>query len=251
MIAIERLSPRAHRITVMGAFHHADAAEAIAFVKRQREAGEGGNLLVDATSLAEFSFPALSEQLMHLPTLLRYIYSLDRIAILSDEEWLRSAARLESALLPGVEYQVYDDDEAEAALAWVLEESDEPHRDAFREFDAGKPGIAAFELTGRIDAAAAERALALIEQRLSAPDCSRLLVVVKHWHGFDAALLLKTDLYSRKLDLIDRLERYAIVGGPEWLGAMAETFGKVIKPRIKAFDLDELDEALGWLAPPA
>lgn len=247
MISIERLSPRAHRMTVMGAFQHADAAEAVAFARRQLEAGEGGNLLVDVTSLAEFSFPAVSEQLMHIPTLLRYVYSLDRIAIISDEDWLRSAARLEGALLPGVEYQVYDDDEADAALAWVLEESAEPHRDAFREFDAGEAGIAAFEITGRIDGAAAEAGLALVEERLAAPDCEKLLVVIRNWHGFDAGLLFDSRLFSRKLDLIDRIERYAIVGGPEWLGGMAETFGKVMKPRIKAFELDELEEALGWL----
>ncbi len=231
----------------MGAFHHADAAEVVAFAKRQLDSDEGGNLLLDLTSLVEFSFPAVGEQLMHLPAMLRFVYSLDRIAVISDEEWLRSVARLESALLPGVAYQVYDDDEAEAALAWVLEESDEPHRDAFREVDLGGPGIAAFELIGRIDAAAAERGIALLAERLSAPDCARLLVVIRNWHGFDAGLLFNPGLFSTKLELIDEIERYAIVGGPEWLGGMAEAIGALMKPRIKAFEAGELDKALEWL----
>lgn len=138
MINIETLSPKAHRVTVMGPFHYADAEGLVAFAKERLASGERGNLLIDVTSLADFSFSAISDQLMHIPSMLQFVYSLDRIAFISDEEWMRSAARLESMLLPGVTYQVYDDDEVDAALAWVLEEEDEPHKGAFRELELGR-----------------------------------------------------------------------------------------------------------------
>lgn len=248
MLDIEELSPSAHRVTVMGAFHYDDAEKFIAFAKDHNADGKGGNLLIDLTALADFTFSAVSDQLMHVPSLLKYIYSLDRIAIISDEEWLRSAARLESVLLPGVEYQVYDEDEADAALAWVTEEVDEPHLGAFTELNVGDPSIAAFQLAGRLDSAESERGIAMVEARLKDSSCSSLMMVIKSWHGFEAELLFDFGLMRSKLGLIDEIERYAIVGGPSWIGGTAQIMGALVKPDIRAFDEDEQEEALAWLS---
>jgi hypothetical protein len=256
MLNIEELSPRAHRITVMGPFHYEDAERIIAFAKERLEARQGGkgggkaggNLLVDLTALADFTFSAISDQLAHVPTMLQFTYSLDRIAIISDEDWLRSAARLESMLLPGVEYQVYDDDERDAALAWVMEEAQEPHRGAFAEIATDNPSIAAFELSGRLDSAESAHAIAMVEKRLTDPQCRRLLMVITSWHGFDVQLLFDFGLMRSKMHLIDEIDRYAIVGGPDWLGGTAQMMGALVKPEIRAFDLDERDEAMAWLS---
>ncbi len=247
MLNIEELSPRAHRITVMGPFHYEDAEKFVAFAKERLAAKDGGNLLIDLTALADFTFSAVSDQLMHVPSLLKFVYSLDRIAIISDEEWLRSAARLESILLPGVEYQVYDDDEADTALAWVTQEVDEPHLDAFSELDVDDSSIAAFQLAGRLDSAESARAIAMVEERLKAPECRHLMMVIKSLHGFDAQLLFDFGLMRSKMHLIYEIDRYAIVGGPDWLGGTAQMMGALVKPQIRAFDDDEQDKALAWL----
>jgi hypothetical protein len=120
MLDIEQLSPTAHRMVIMAEFRQDDAQRIVDFAKQQNEAAGGGNILFDVTALAGFSFGAVAIELAHIPSLMKWVYGLDRIAIVSDEEWIRTAARLESALLPGVAYQVYDDHEADAALAWVI-----------------------------------------------------------------------------------------------------------------------------------
>lgn len=250
MINIETLSPKAHRVTVMGPFHYADAEALVAFAKKRLASGENGNLLIDVTSLADFSFSAMSDQLVHIPSMLQFVYSLDRIAFISDEEWLRSAARLESMLLPGVTYQVYDDDEKDAALAWVLGEEESPHKGAFREIKLGRADVAAFEVVGRLDGPESERGLAMVEARLGDPKCTMLMMVIRHWHGFEAELLFSPRLMSSKLKMIDKIDRYAIVGGPSWVGGVAQTMGMLIKTQIKAFDLDDESEALEWLGQP-
>ncbi|MEO1489357.1 MAG: STAS/SEC14 domain-containing protein, partial [Pseudomonadota bacterium] len=196
MINIEHIAPHAYRINVIAEFDQANAKQLVDFVKGRMADGGGGNLLIDLTSMASFSWSAVAEELGHLGMFMKYVYGLDRIAIVSDEEWLRSAARLESALLPGVVYQVYDDDEAEAALAWVLETTDEPHRGAFHEMDIKAPGIAAFELTGRLDRAESERGVAMVRATLEDPDCSRLMIVIRHWHGFDADAAISREVMS-------------------------------------------------------
>lgn len=247
MINIERISPKAHRMVVMAEFRQDDAQAIVDFAKERLAAGDGGNLLIDLTSLAGLSLSAVTVELVHLPSVLRYAYGLDRIAIVSDEDWIRSAARLESALMPGLTYEVYDEDEGDAARAWVLEEVDAPHTGAFHELDIGAQGIAAFEVTGRLDREESERGIAIVRARMEDPDCSRLMMVIRNWHGFDVDAMFSSQVVGGKLDLIGRLDRYAIVGGPDWIGGMASVIGKLLKPDIRAFDLDEQDEALEWL----
>lgn len=43
-----------------------------------------------------------------------------RVGVVADQAWIRAATRLESALLPNIKYRVYEPDEREEALAWVV-----------------------------------------------------------------------------------------------------------------------------------
>lgn len=42
-----------------------------------------------------------------------------RVAVVADQGWVRAGARLESALLPFINYKTFEPAEREAALAWV------------------------------------------------------------------------------------------------------------------------------------
>lgn len=246
MIDIERISPKAHQMLVYGEITPADTRKFVAFAKQQAAAGEGGHLLIDMVSMAGFSWSAIVEELAHVPVLMRWLYSLDRIALVSDEEWIRTMARLESALLPGVSYAVYDADEVEAARAWVLEDSARAHAGAVAERDVG-PDVAVIELTGRLDREETENGLDLVRARLVATGATRLMVVIRKWHGFDPDAALSGKVMQGQLDLLDKLDRYAVVGGPGWLRQMASTFGPLVKPEVRSFDADEEDAALAWL----
>lgn len=50
-----------------------------------------------------------------------------------------------------------------------------------------------------------------------------------------------------KLELMKKVERYAIVGGPAWIRNLASTFSVLLKPEIKGFELDDQDKAIAWL----
>lgn len=246
MISIEPVTDKAHAITIYGALTSEDMAQFVAFVEQQNAAGSGGNVLFDLVSLADFTFAAVVGELANVPALLQWLYRLDRIAVISDEEWIRSAARLESALLPGVTYAVYDEDQADAAQAWVLEKQDRPYVGAMRERELDG-NIAVFEIVGRLDREESELMVEQVRARLADPACSRLMVVIRKWHGFDADIMLSSKLMKGKLDLIGEVERYALVGGPAWMRQMAGGIGALIKPQVRTFELDEEAAALAWL----
>jgi hypothetical protein len=42
-----------------------------------------------------------------------------RVAVVSDQAWIRWGTRIESALLPFIAYRVFEPAESDAALAWV------------------------------------------------------------------------------------------------------------------------------------
>jgi len=246
MIDIERIAPNAHQVLVYGEITREDALKFMDFAKQQAAAGEGGNLLVDMVSMAGFSWSVVVEELAHAPALMAWVYRLGRIALISDEAWIRSMARLESVLLPGVAYAVYDADEADAARAWVLEESDHPHAGAVSAREAGQD-VVVIELTGRLDRDEAERAVDLARARLDMAGARKLMVVVRKWHGFDPDAALSTHVMQGKLELMGRLDRYALVGGPAWLRQMASAFGPLVRPEVRSFAEGEDDAALAWL----
>ena len=44
-----------------------------------------------------------------------------RVAVVADQAWVRAGARLESALLPDINYRTYMPQERDEALAWIME----------------------------------------------------------------------------------------------------------------------------------
>lgn len=80
---------------------------------------EHGQLLYRLHHFPWPSLGAVAVKLEHLPKLFRLLGKFDRCAILSDEAWLRKAADIEGALIPGLEMKGFAMDEAEAAEAWL------------------------------------------------------------------------------------------------------------------------------------
>ena len=62
----------------------------------------------------------------HLPLLFRLVRQTDRVAIVADEQWVRVLSRIESALIPGLHYEVYGREDAAHARSWLLRHTDDP-----------------------------------------------------------------------------------------------------------------------------
>lgn len=51
--------------------------------------------------------------------------SFGRVAVVADQAWIRVGTRIESAMLPFIDYRVYEPNERDDALAWVFTGSEE------------------------------------------------------------------------------------------------------------------------------
>ncbi len=72
--------------------------------------------------ITDFSLPtmgALGVEMARLPKLFGLLGKFDKCVVLSDSNWLRKAAVVEGALLPGIDIKSYEFDEIDAAEAWL------------------------------------------------------------------------------------------------------------------------------------
>ena len=74
---------------------------------------------LDDAVLPELS--AIAVELRHLPHMLRMMARIDRVAVLSDEGWVRTGAEIEGRLIPGVEIRSWPLSDEAAARAWAAD----------------------------------------------------------------------------------------------------------------------------------
>lgn len=126
MLTFTSLSPRAIAITAEGHFTAADVAPALARIETLLDTKPQLDILADVRGSPSVALSAVVEELKHLPLIIRLIRAIDRVAIVADAEWVRTASRIESALIPGLHYEVYERKDEAHARAWLLRETDQP-----------------------------------------------------------------------------------------------------------------------------
>ncbi|ARU18372.1 STAS/SEC14 domain-containing protein [Croceicoccus marinus] len=248
MINIEPLGPAASAVTITDTVESADMTKLVDFARDIAARDGKSDLLFDINQVRGLDAGAIGKELAHLPTMIAMLRKLDRIAVVADEDWLRTGARLESALLPGVVYEVFDRDRADRARRWITRQSDDPHVDSIRLVDVPASGVIAFELDGRITGENARKVIKQASEALESSGATRMMARIRRWDGFDMDALAKAGVLETKISLAKKIERYAIVGGPEWIGSMGKVFAPLTGLEMRQFEHDDEDKALRWLS---
>jgi hypothetical protein len=87
----------------------------------QSEDVSGGSMLYTVTDFSLPTLGALGVELQRLPKLFALLGKFDRCAVLSDTAWLRTAAEIEGAVIPGIAIKSFELHEAAAAEAWLAD----------------------------------------------------------------------------------------------------------------------------------
>lgn len=190
---------------------------------------------------------ALGKYLPRVFAMMAKLEHFGRVAIVSNQAWIRWASKLESALLPHISYETFKSAEKARALAWVEGRLNPLHDPSARIIETDRPDVIGFELDGRIGTADAE-ALADYFNRAASPGRPlRLLARVKRIEGAELGALFGHKPLQMKIGMLQRVERYAVVGGPDWLCAWVAAVDPLIPVDLRHFAADEEDKAWVWL----
>lgn len=168
-----------------------------------------------------------------------------RIAVVSDDRLVRTWSRVESAILPGIRYEIFHAAEADRALQWVEGKIDKPHEDALKFIETNNPLVLAYSIDGALSKADMEQAIVTLQPHL-ARELGPISVLGRFGEvRFSDPASFFDERYIRfKKDTLARVERYAIVGGPTWLQLMIEATAPFVPFDLRFFE--ETDEAAAW-----
>lgn len=120
MISYITLNPRALEVIVEGRVTREDVREAFARIDLLLETAAKLDVLADVREGVHIDLAAIAEELKHLGAIGRMLGALDRVALVADPAWIRTIGRIESHLIPGIDYRVFDRDGAAEARAFIL-----------------------------------------------------------------------------------------------------------------------------------
>lgn len=228
----------------IGRMERNDLARYVDRIEAALETQDRVHLFVEVADFEGFNWRDMEPFLGSWFRMLGKLRKLGRIALVTDTAWLRWAARLESALLPYVSYETFLPEERETALAWVKGDRDRPRGPAIKIIVTTSPEALGFEIDGKISAEELHTVSTHLNRMLADGGPRRMLGRIKRLEGFDAACVFDREYLAMKRGMLDRLERYAIVGGPAWLASWVKALDPLFRIDIRHFELK--DEALAW-----
>jgi hypothetical protein len=126
MISYTNLSPRALEVVVEDRVTKEDVREAFARIDALLETAPKFDVLADVRAGVHIDLTAIAEELKHLGAVGRMLGALDRMALVADPAWIRAIGRIESHLIPGIDYRVFDRGGAAEARAFILRAGETP-----------------------------------------------------------------------------------------------------------------------------
>lgn len=225
-----------------------DLAALLARLEQSLAANLKTHLFLQIDDLSDIDWRAVAASMPRGLRLLADLRRFGRIAVVSDDKWVRAWTRTESALLPFVHYELFHRNERERALEWVTGRIDEPHQPALSLIDTGNPLVLAFELNGTVTTRDMDRTMAKLEPRLQ-EELGPLNILARFGEVrvSDPASFLDSRYFGFKKDVLERVDRYALVGGPRWLELMAKAFAPVLPFELRHFPAEKEGEAWQWV----
>ena len=126
MITYTSLSPRALEAVIEGRVTKADVREAFTRMGELMDSNDKVDMLADVRAGVHIELAALGEEMRHLSQVGRMLSKMDRVALVADQAWIRAAGRIESYVLPSIDYRVFTREQAAEARAFILRQDAAP-----------------------------------------------------------------------------------------------------------------------------
>jgi SpoIIAA-like len=175
---------------------------------------------------------------------MRHFTSFERIAVVSDIDWVRHMVKAFGFVVPG-EVRVYDVDAADEARSWVCEATS--HRDLEFELNREK-GILILEPHDELEAEDFRRVAAEIDPYMAhTGHLSGVVIVAEEFPGWDDFAAL-TAHFRFVREHQSRVRRVAVVTDSRFLSALPRIAGVFVAAEVRSFAMNERDAALSWVS---
>lgn len=119
MLKITKTAPDRVDISLNGGLDAQEMRAGLDDLIAKSEDVTNGKMLYTISVFAVPTMAALGVELSRLPKLFGLLGKFDKCAVLTDVGWLKTAAEIEGALIPGLEIKAFDLDEQESAEVWL------------------------------------------------------------------------------------------------------------------------------------
>ena len=118
---------------------------------------------------------------------------------------------------------------------------------ALTQLKTERDDVYAFEIDGQVSKEEVGEVYQVLEKAYAEHDKIDLLIRIGRYDGFDINTLFSDVVYAGKLHTIKHMRRYALVGGPSWMGNLVAFFDPLFRMEARHFSLDEETEAWNWI----
>jgi hypothetical protein len=227
-----------------GRLDHAEMEECLVRLRSALDANARTHVFAEVVDIGSVSAESFVTGFKWAPEWLSKLDRFGRVAIVADQSWVRWAAKIESALLPHISYETFESDERERAFAWVAGEIEAPHPPAIKLIETDNPDVFGFEIDGHAAKHELDAVSAHFLKALEGKDRVRVVGRIRRLGGFQMAGLFSGDYFAMKRGFLEKLDRYAVVGGPAWLRSTLNSLAPLFRAEVRHFELD--DEVAAW-----
>lgn len=175
---------------------------------------------------------------------MRHFTDFERIAVVSNTEWVRHMVRAFGFAIPG-EVRVYAGDDLDQARAWVAEP---PSRGSLEFKLMEDERVLLLEPKDELEAGDFERVAAEIDPFIDrAGGLAGLMIVAEEFPGWDDfAAFIAHFRFVREHH--GRIRRVALVTSSRFLSALPRLAGRFVDAEVKQYPLNERAAALSWVS---
>ena len=176
---------------------------------------------------------------------MRHFTHFERIAVVSDVEWLRRMVKVFGVLLPG-EVRVFENSGLKEATAWISEPSERGRL----EFELDRENrILILRPRDKLEAADFDAVASAVDPFIaeSKRGLAGVVVIAKTFPGWDDFAALASHLrFVREHHA--KIKRVALVTSSQFLSALPKLAGLFVSAEVRRFEIDQQAAALAWVS---
>jgi hypothetical protein len=230
-----------------GKLRSEEIGQVVDLMEKATDANEKTHLFAEVRNFSGVEMAGVADHLKNSMPLFKKLDRFGRIAIVSDQTWVRAIAKVESLVLPNISYETFLLEERDRAFEWAKGELEKPHAPALKIIDTNSPGVIGVEYNGKASGEELGAAAKLFVAEVERGGAKRILGRIRRYGGFEASGVFDRNYLEMKLRMLGHVERYALVGGPSWLKAVVEMLDPLLRVEVRHFEAEEEAAAWSWL----